>query len=88
MFLVVVFCQCCHRLQDMEFNDDDPGYLVRFKKAFIEYFKKRMANMNSIELLCIAIVLNPRYKTMRCLSAERRNETWKIIQKLSDNDNT
>ena len=72
----------------MEFNDDDPGYLVRFKKAFLEDFKKRMANMNSIELLWIARALNPRYKTMRYLSAKRRNETWRIIQKLSDNDNT
>ena len=48
----------------MEFNNDDPEYLV------------------------IATALNPRYKTMRCLSAEMRNETWRIIQKLSDNDNT
>jgi len=87
-----VSCSCVLPLlssltRHMEVHDDDPGYIIRFKKAFLKDFALRLENINGIQLLYIATALDPRYKTMRCVSQEKRDFTWKEIERLCDEQN-
>ena len=59
----------------MTVNDDDPGYIARFKAASVNDFNERVANMKSIALLKIATVLDPRYKNSKCLSNDAKEQT-------------
>ena len=68
----------------MTVNDDDPGYTPRFKKASVNDFNERVANIKSIAVLKIATLLDPRYKNSKCLSDDAKEQTWSLIE-LSDN---
>ncbi|CAI9731040.1 Hypothetical predicted protein [Octopus vulgaris] len=60
-------------------NDDDPGYITRFKVASVNNFSKCVADMKSIEILQIAKALDPRYKNLKCLSDDSQEQTWLLI---------
>ena len=44
----------------MTVNDDDLGYLARFKEAFVNDISESVADMKSIAVLKIATALDPR----------------------------
>ena len=60
-------------------HDDDPGYIARFKAVTLADFQARVTGMNAIEVIRIATALDPRYKSLRCLSEEDKCETWTSI---------
>ncbi|XP_029654431.1 uncharacterized protein LOC115227858 [Octopus sinensis] len=81
-----VLCSCVLPLlmsltKHMTVNDDDPGYIVRFQAASINDFCKRVADMKSIEILQIATTLDPRYKNLKCLSDDSKEQTWLLDNK-------
>lgn len=84
-----VSCSCILPLlsslmKHMIVNDDDPGYIARFKAASVKDFRERVADMTSIEILQIASALDPRYKNMKYLSDHLKEQTWSLIeQKLA-----
>ena len=39
-----------------------------------------MTGVNAFEVLCMATALDPRYKTLRCLSPEEKEQTWTVIE--------
>ena len=65
MWYVAVFCHfyCLGQnteCDDNTVNDDDPGYLAKFKEASVNNFGERVADMKSIADLKIATALDPR----------------------------
>ena len=43
--------------------------------------------MEGIEILKIATALDPRYKTLKCLSDDAKEQTWSLIgQQIASND--
>ena len=71
--------------QHMAVHDDDPGYIARFKSAALDDFQQRVTGVDSVELLRIAAALDPRYKTLRCLSPEEKDLTWTVIEEKVSN---
>ena len=67
-------------------NDDDPGYIARFKEASVNDFNERVANMKSIAVLKIATVLDPRCKNSKCLSDDAKEQTWSLIEQQIASD--
>ena len=79
-----VVCSCVLPLfssliKHMTVNDDNPGYIARFKEASANAFNKRVANMKSIAVLKIATVLGPRYKNSKCLSDDAKEQTCRLL---------
>ena len=66
----------------MTVNDDDPGYITRFKEASVHDFSERVADMKSIAVLKIATALNPRYKNLKCLSDDVKEQ---VLGRLLNN---
>ena len=86
-----VVCSCVLPLlssltKHMTVNDDDPGYIARFKEASVNDFNERVANMKSIAVLKIATVLDPRYKNSKCLSDDSKEQTWSLIEQQIASD--
>ena len=69
----------------MAVHDDDPGYIARFKSAAFDDFQERVTGVDCVELLRIATALDPRYKTLRCLSPEEKDLTWTVIEEKISN---
>ena len=63
----------------MTVNDDDPGYVAKFKKVFVSDYSERAPAMKSIADLKIATALYPRYRILKCLSDDAKEETWSLI---------
>ena len=79
-----VVCSCVLPLlssltKHMTVNDDDPGYIARFKEASVNDFNERVANIKSIAVLKIATVLDPRYKNSKCLSDDAKNKLGRLL---------
>ena len=55
--------------------------MVRFKKAFTEDLQQRQKNCN-LSWLSIATALDPRFKHLKCLPKEKREEIWIGIKDL------
>ena len=86
-----VVCSCVLPLlssltKHMTVNDDDPGYIARFKEASVNDFNEHVATMKSIAILKIATVLDPRYKNSKCLSDEAKEQTWSLIEQQIASD--
>ena len=62
-------------------HDDDPGYIARFKAATLGDSQARVNGMNGIEIMRIATALDPRYKSLRCLSEEAKCQIWTAVHK-------
>ncbi|XP_065675534.1 E3 SUMO-protein ligase ZBED1-like [Hydra vulgaris] len=60
-------------------NDDDPGYIARFKSATLNDFSGRIENIDALPTLQMAVALDPRYKKLGCLSREKREAVWTIL---------
>ncbi|CAI9731266.1 Hypothetical predicted protein [Octopus vulgaris] len=53
--------------------------MARFKAVSANDFSKRVADMKSIEILQIATALDPRYKNLKCLTDDSKEQTWLLI---------
>jgi len=84
-----VSCSCVLPLlkcltKHMAVNDNNPGYIARFKVASIDDFTKRVVEIKSIESLKIATALDPRYKNLKCLTEDLKERVWtRIKEKLT-----
>ncbi|KAF0043699.1 hypothetical protein F2P81_005036 [Scophthalmus maximus] len=65
----------------MEPSDDDPVYVVRFKRVFTTDLAKRKASTN-LTWLKIATALDPRFKDVKCLPKAERSEVWASLSNL------
>ena len=53
-------------------NDDDPGYIARFRTATLNDFTNRIEGIDALPTLQMAVALDPRYKKLTCLRKEKR----------------
>jgi len=65
----------------MEPSDDDPVYVMRFKKVFTIDLSKSKESTN-LTWLKMATVLDPRFKDLKCLPKDERDELWTSISSL------
>ncbi|KAL3973863.1 KRAB domain-containing zinc finger protein [Sarotherodon galilaeus] len=68
----------CHLFRIMEPSDDDPVYVLRFKKVFTTDLAQRRDSSN-LTWLKIATALDPRFKDLKCLSKDERREVWASV---------
>lgn len=56
-------------------TDNDPVYVVKFQNNFTTDLAKRKDSTN---LTCLKITtgLDPRFKDLKCLPTDERNEVW------------
>lgn len=69
----VVLPAICHLNRVMEPTDEDPGYMTKFKTAFLKDLDARKANIN-IRWLKVATALDPRFKDLKSLHKNERDE--------------
>ncbi|XP_077309863.1 E3 SUMO-protein ligase ZBED1-like [Lithobates pipiens] len=60
-------------------NDDDPGYIGRFKTATLNDFTNRIEGIDALTILQMAVALDPRYKKLTCLRREKREAVWTAL---------
>ena len=60
-------------------EEDDPGYIVKFKAASVNDISERLTDLISIEILQIATTLDPRFKNLKCLSDDSEERTWRSL---------
>ena len=77
----VILPTICHLLRIMTVSEDDPGYVVRFKTAFSTDLENRKQNCN-LSWLKIATALDPRFKLLKCLPKDQRDDVWGAIQRM------
>ena len=53
-------------------SEDEPGYVARFKATSVNDTSERALDIKSVEILQIAIALDPRHKTLKCLSDDAK----------------
>ena len=75
----VILPTFCHLFHAMEPSDDDPAYVVRFKETFVADLHARKENLN-LPWLKVATALDPRFKLLKCMAKEERDEVWKGLQ--------
>lgn len=59
-------------------NDDDPGYIARFKATTLNDFTKRIEGIDALPTLQMAVALDPHYKKLTCLR-EKREAVWATL---------
>ena len=64
-----------HLFKVMEPSDNDPIYVVRFKKVFTTDLTQRK-NSTNLTWLKIATAIDPRFKELKCIPKEERSEVW------------
>ncbi|XP_003442878.1 zinc finger BED domain-containing protein 1 [Oreochromis niloticus] len=77
----VVLPALCYLFRVMELSDDDPVYVLRFKKVFTTDLGQRRDSTN-LTWLKIATALDPRFKDLKCLSKDERREVWASVHDL------
>ncbi|XP_063746020.1 uncharacterized protein LOC134868673 [Eleginops maclovinus] len=70
-----------HLFRVMEPSDDDPVYVLRFKKAFTTDLAQRKDSTN-LKWLKITTALDPRFKVLKCLPKDERSEVWASVRDL------
>ena len=60
-------------------NDDDPGYIARFKNATLNDFAHRIEGIDAMPTLQMAMALDPRYKKLTCLRREKREAVLTVL---------
>ncbi|XP_063764699.1 E3 SUMO-protein ligase ZBED1-like [Eleginops maclovinus] len=69
-----------HLFRVMEPSDDDPVYVLRFKKAFTTDLAQRKDT--NLKWLKITTALDPRFKDLKCLPKDERSEVWASVRDL------
>ncbi|XP_077367138.1 E3 SUMO-protein ligase ZBED1-like [Festucalex cinctus] len=77
----VVLPALCHLQHTMEVSGDDSDCIVKFKTAFTKELAQRAATLNH-DWLKMATVLDPRFKDLKCLKREERDEVWTRLEVL------
>ena len=65
--------------RQLRVQDDDPGYIARFKAATLDDLTRRVEGMNSLPTLQMATALDPRYKKLKCLPKDKREAVWTVL---------
>ena len=63
----------------LKVNDDDPGYIARFKTATLNDFTTRIEGIDALPTLQMAVASDRRYKKLTCLRREKREEVWTAV---------
>ena len=74
----IVLPAICHLERVMKPCDDDAVYVQRFKLAFMNDFKHRFTGQ-AYEYLKMASALDPRYKHLKFIPKEQRQEVWNLL---------
>ncbi|XP_058619761.1 E3 SUMO-protein ligase ZBED1-like [Onychostoma macrolepis] len=74
----VVLPALCHLFKIMESTEDDPVYVVKFKNDFTTDLAKRKDSTN-LTWLKFATAFDPRFKDLKCLPKDERNEVWTSV---------
>ncbi|XP_051909222.1 E3 SUMO-protein ligase ZBED1-like [Hippocampus zosterae] len=77
----VVLPALCHLRHTMEVSGSDSNDAVKFKTVFKKEFTQCAATLNH-EWLKVATVLDPRFKDLKCLAREEREEVWSRLEAL------
>lgn len=65
--------------REMETSEDDPGYVTRFKMAFLKSLSEHTRSLKC-DFLKLATALDPRFKSLRSLPAAERQTVWATLQ--------
>ncbi|XP_019203023.1 uncharacterized protein LOC109195437 [Oreochromis niloticus] len=76
---IAMNCRPINIVEDI--TDDDPAYVVKFKNAFQKDLAARRANGNEIWFE-VATALDPRFKDLKCLPREKREQVWTILENM------
>lgn len=75
----------------MVIDEDEPGYISRFKAMLVDDLKNRMSSWPYINIYRIATALDPRFKSLGCMNESDRSNTWNelisMLQPLTDDSN-
>lgn len=63
----------------LKVNDDDPGFIARFKNAAWNDITSRIEGVDALPKLQMATALDPRYKKLTCLRREKREAVWTLL---------
>ncbi|XP_047243631.1 E3 SUMO-protein ligase ZBED1-like [Girardinichthys multiradiatus] len=77
----VVLPAFCHLDRVMDITDDDPAYVVKFKNAFQRDLAARRADANETWFK-LATALDPRFKDLKCLPREKREQVWTSLENM------
>ncbi|KAK0142439.1 Zinc finger BED domain-containing protein 1 [Merluccius polli] len=77
----VVLPALCHLNRVMNPTDEDPGYMIKFKATFSKDLDTRMATINN-RWLKVATALDPRFKDLKSIHKNERNEVWTWIEEM------
>lgn len=80
-----VTCSCVLPLlstiaKSLNVNDDDAGYIAHFKVAALNDFQSRVENMKSLDILKASTALDPRFKSLKSINKESREDVWKFLR--------
>ncbi|RVE67765.1 hypothetical protein OJAV_G00085120 [Oryzias javanicus] len=70
-----------HLNRVMDAADDDPAYVVKFKNAFQKDLAAQLADGNN-SWLEVATALDPRFKDLKCLPREKREQVWARLESM------
>ena len=77
--MAVCYHGYCPLIKHTTVSNDYPGYITRYKAASANIFSKHVDDQKSIEILKMATALGPRYKNMKCLSDDAKEQTLSLI---------
>lgn len=63
-------------------NDDDSGYACRFKEGFHVDLQNRLSKVEKNALLQISTALDVRFKSLKCMEKQKREDVWHLIERL------
>lgn len=76
----VVIPAVAHLKRLMTISDDtEPGFISRFKAMLVNDLTERISDWNLYEKYEEATALDPRFKTLRCISENKRELVWKRL---------
>ncbi|XP_024131523.1 zinc finger BED domain-containing protein 1 [Oryzias melastigma] len=81
VFCSVVLPALRHLIRVMDTAHDDPAYVVKFKNAFQKELAARLADANNLWLE-VATALDPRFKDLKCLPRQKREQVWARLESM------
>ena len=75
----IVLPMFTHLKKAMTPSEEDPGYAVKFKEAFIVDLVNRIGNAYDNGYLSLATALDVRFKSLKCLPKQKRETTWSLL---------
>lgn len=72
----------CYLRREMTSSEDDPGYARTFKEAFYADIISRIGTAADNAVLQIATALDVRFKMLKCMPKDKRENVWQLIKNL------